>query len=126
MMKTVRTQTSPVAADATPASPAPGAKMIASVLLLASAIVLGISAAPRPSYAQSPKATPGASAKAQDVSKWIGKSTKELKARLGEPSSTQYLQETGGWLLIYSHPGEPHYVFETGPDGRIRRATATR
>ena len=124
-MSTVKSKTSPVSADATFASARRAAKMIRSALLLAAAVSLAISVTPRLSYAQSAKATPSASGKGQDVSKWIGKSTKEVKARLGEPSSTQYLQETGGWLLIYSHSGEPHYVFETGPDGKVRKATVT-
>jgi len=57
-----------------------------------------------------------------DPQQWIGKRLPDLTAKLGEPSSIEPLQETTGDLVIYSHPGFPHYVFETGPDGKVEKA----
>ena len=56
--------------------------------------------------------------------KWIGKRLPDLINALGQPTSIEPLQETTGDLVIYSRPGFPHYVFETGPNGRIVTAAA--
>lgn len=49
----------------------------------------------------------------------------ELTTKLGPPTSVQPLLETAGQLIIYARPGEPHYVFETGPNGKIVSAATT-
>lgn len=62
------------------------------------------------------------SAQAQNsggVSKWIGMTTHQVREKLGEPTSSQMLQETGGLMLIYAKPGKTHYVFEIGPNGKV-------
>lgn len=56
---------------------------------------------------------------------WIGKRLKDVTSALGTPTTVQYMQETGGQLIIYAHPGQKHYVFETGPSGEIVSATET-
>ncbi len=55
---------------------------------------------------------------------WVGKTLPELTARLGQPTSVQPLLETTGQLVIYARPGAPHYVFETGSNGKIVSASA--
>lgn len=129
MMNVIRVEAGTVGyerADTASVSARSAASKLGTSLLLAAAIGLSMCVAPLPSYAQGAKATPSGSEKSEDVSKWIGKSTAEVKAKLGKPSSTQFLQETTGWLLIYSRPGEPQYVFETGPDGKVRKVTITK
>ncbi len=101
------------------------AKHVAAAAAFAVAVGLAVCVAPTSSRAQSPEATPSAT-ETPGVSQWIGKTSGEVRAKLGPPTTAEYLQETGGYLLIYAHPGEPHYVFETGPDGRVKRATVTR
>jgi hypothetical protein len=54
---------------------------------------------------------------------FIGKTLTELTARLGQPTSVQPMLETTGQLLIYARPGTPHYVFETGSNGKIVSAS---
>ena len=56
---------------------------------------------------------------------WIGKRLKDVTSALGPPTTVQYMQETGGQLIIYAHPGQKRYVFETGPSGEIVSATET-
>ncbi len=56
------------------------------------------------------------------ASEWIGKRRHEVLDKLGEPTSATPLIETGGELLIYAKSGQPHYAFETGPDGRVVKA----
>ncbi len=58
-----------------------------------------------------------------DMSKWIGMTTHQVRKKLGEPTSSQMLQETGGLLMVYAKPGKPHYVFEFGPNGKVDKAT---
>ncbi len=58
----------------------------------------------------------------RNVSQWIGMTTHQLRKKLGEPTSSQMLQETGGLLLIYAKPGKTHYVFEIGPNGKVDKA----
>jgi hypothetical protein len=60
---------------------------------------------------------------AQGASQWIGKRLSDVKAKLGQPTTVQPLQETTGALIIYAQPGERHYAFETGPSGKIVTAT---
>ncbi len=57
------------------------------------------------------------------ASEWIGKPRHEVVDKLGQPTSATPLIETGGELLIYAKAGQPHYAFETGPDGRVVKAT---
>ncbi len=91
---------------------------------LAVSAALAVCTTPTNTRAQSPHPTPTKTG-APSPSEFIGKTAKEISARLGPPTTAEYLQETGGYLLIYAHPGEPHYVFETGPDGRVKRAAVT-
>jgi hypothetical protein len=56
------------------------------------------------------------------TSKWIGMTTHQVRKKLGEPTSSQMLQETGGLMLIYAKPGKTHYVFEIGPNGKVDKA----
>jgi hypothetical protein len=60
-----------------------------------------------------------------DPTKWIGKTMPDLTAKLGQPTSVQPLLQTSGQLIVYAQPGQPHYVFETGPNGKIVSAAAT-
>jgi hypothetical protein len=55
-------------------------------------------------------------------SEWIGKRRHDLIAALGEPTSATPLIQTGGELIIYAKSGQPHYAFETGPDGKVVKA----
>jgi hypothetical protein len=57
------------------------------------------------------------------ASEWIGKRRHEVVDKLGQPTSATPLIETGGELLIYAKAGQPHYAFETGPDGTVVKAT---
>ena len=57
---------------------------------------------------------------------WLGMSRRELFRQLGQPSQIIEYPDTGGQLLIYSHAGQDHYVFETGPDAKIIRAARTK
>ncbi len=57
------------------------------------------------------------------ASEWIGKHRHEVVAALGQPTSATPLIETGGELLIYAKSGQPHYAFETGPNGKVVKAT---
>ncbi len=56
------------------------------------------------------------------ASQWIGKTGDEVREKLGPPTEVQFLQETTGQMLIYANPGQPHYVFETGPKGLVVKA----
>jgi hypothetical protein len=56
---------------------------------------------------------------------WIGKSMNDVTRTLGRPSQVIPLIETGGKLLIYTRPNEPHYVFELGVDNRVSRVSVT-
>jgi hypothetical protein len=56
-------------------------------------------------------------------SEWIGKRRRDLIAALGPPTSATPLIETGGEVIIYAKSGQPHYAFETGPDGKVLKAT---
>jgi hypothetical protein len=53
------------------------------------------------------------------ASVWIGKRRHEVVEALGQPTSATPLIETGGEVLIYAKSGQPHYAFETGPDGTV-------
>lgn len=52
---------------------------------------------------------------------WIGKTRNDLTAAYGQPRGAVAEGDTGGEELFYSYQGH-HYVFETGPDGKITRA----
>jgi hypothetical protein len=56
----------------------------------------------------------------------MGKYRGEVVKRLGEPTEAIPLIETGGELLIYAHPGQTHYVFETAPGGIIDKAVVVK
>ena len=76
-------------------------------------------------WSMEPPPPSSARAEAQgNPQKWIGMRLSDLTVALGQPSSIEPLQETTGDLIIYSRPGFPHYVFETGPNGKIVSATA--
>jgi hypothetical protein len=74
-----------------------------------------------PSTSAAANAAPAPAPAAQ----WIGKTVPELTAKLGQPTSSQPLLQTTGQLIMYAHPGQPHYVFETGANGKIVSAVAT-
>lgn len=63
--------------------------------------------------------------KQTSANEWIGKTLPELTTNLGQPTSVQPLLETTGQLIIYGRPGQSHYVFETGPNGKIVSASAS-
>jgi hypothetical protein len=44
---------------------------------------------------------------------------------MGQPKEAVPMTDTGGEMLYYSYEGH-HYVFETGPDGKISSAVQTR
>jgi hypothetical protein len=69
--------------------------------------------------------SPAASEKAKNPSQWIGKTLSDVETDLGQPTSTMQLAQTSGYMIIYARPGEPHYVFETGPNGKIVSAHVT-
>ncbi len=77
---------------------------------------------PWPAYESS---APLSSQQPTSANEWIGKTLPELTAKLGRPTSVQPLLETTGQLIFYARPGQPHYVFEAGPNGKIVSATAT-
>ncbi len=120
-----RARVSRASIDATAVSAGRAARYLATAATVAAAVTLAVCIAPTSSRAQSPEATPSAT-EAPSASEFIGKTTKQVKDKLGPPTTTEYLQETGGWLLIYARPDAPHYVFETGPDGVVKRASVTR
>jgi hypothetical protein len=60
------------------------------------------------------------------ASYFMGKYRGEVVKRLGEPTEAIPLIETGGELLIYAHPGQTHYVFETAPGGIIDKAVVVK
>lgn len=93
-----------------------------AAIAVALALLMGL-AAPN-SRAQSNQ--PGGAARAEhrpSANKWIGMTIADLQKKLGQPTTSQMLQETTGMMLIYAKPGQTHYVFETGPDGKVRKAT---
>ncbi len=79
----------------------------------------------RPWSSYESSAAPPAGAKGISAKEWIGKSLSELTTKLGQPTSVQPLLETTGQLIVYAQPGQPHYVFETGANGKIVSAVAT-
>jgi hypothetical protein len=60
------------------------------------------------------------------ASYFIGKYRDEVVRRLGEPTDAIPLNDTGGQLLIFAHPGQTHYVFETAPGGIIAKAVVVK
>lgn len=93
-----------------------------AAIAVAAALLLGW-AAPNLRAQSSGAAEGSAQAEsAPNASKWIGMTIHQLQKKLGQPTSSQMLQETTGMMLIYAKPGQTHYVFETGPDGKVRKA----
>jgi|SRR5579875_2395509 len=79
----------------------------------------------QPWSAFGPSAPAAADAAPAPAAQWIGKTVPELTAKLGQPTSSQPMLQTTGQLIMYAHPGQPHYVFETGANGKIVSAVAT-
>jgi hypothetical protein len=96
-------------------------RYLAIAAIFAAALGLAVSIAPLDGRAQTSGATPSGT-EAPNTSQFIGKTAGEIRAKLGPPTTTEFLQETGGYLIIYARPGLPHYVFETGPDLKVKRA----
>lgn len=93
-----------------------------TAIAVALALLMGL-AAPN-SRAQSSQSGGAAQAERKPgANKWIGMTISDLQKKLGQPTTSQMLQETTGMMLIYAKPGQTHYVFETGPDGKVRKAT---
>jgi hypothetical protein len=82
--------------------------------------------AARPAEAQALTAPPNGAGTPTPRTQWIGMPRRELFKKLGQPSQIFEYPDTGGQRLIYSHPGQPHYVFETGPDNKVISATETK
>ncbi len=97
--------------------------LVSAALALAGALPGCDLIRPWPAYDSS--TVPTSSAQRPRASDWIGRTMPELTTKLGPPTSVQPLLETAGQLIIYARPGEPHYVFETGPNGKIVSAATT-
>ena len=54
---------------------------------------------------------------------WKGRNITQAVKKLGEPTLSQPLAETGGSMYIFAHHGETHWVFETDPGGKIVKAS---
>jgi hypothetical protein len=59
----------------------------------------------------------------QTAKYWKGKYISEATKQLGEPTQMTPLMESGKALYIFANPNEPHWVFETEPNGKIVKAT---
>lgn len=88
-------------------------------MLVGSALMVALAGC----FAQQP--TPG-TRQPVPASYFIGKYRSDVVKRLGEPTDAVPLIETGGELLIYAHPGQTHYVFESAPGGIIDKAVVVR
>ena len=53
---------------------------------------------------------------------WMGKTSEDVEKRFGRPSQSESLEDTGGRRYYYRAPGQPHYVFEFSPSGRVTAA----
>jgi hypothetical protein len=59
----------------------------------------------------------------QTATHWKGQYISEATKQLGEPTQMTPLMESGKTLYIFANPNEPHWVFETEPNGKIVKAT---
>jgi hypothetical protein len=50
---------------------------------------------------------------------WIGKSMSDVQAKFGPPTQMETLEDTGGKRSYYRESGQPHYVFEYNPMGKV-------
>ena len=97
-----------------------------TVLAVFAVAAIGVAAPARIAGAQEqPTATP-AEPESGAQTQWLGVTRAELFEKLGKPSQIIEYPDTGGQLLKYSDRGQKHYVFETGPDGRVIRAAVIR
>jgi hypothetical protein len=53
---------------------------------------------------------------------WKGRNISEVHKKYGDPTQMTALIQTGGTMYIYAHSGQPHWVFETDPGGKIVKA----
>ena len=80
-----------------------------------------------PSQLQSDRTAPSAaplspSEKNDFKAAWMGKTFDDVEQRFGRPSQSESLEDTGGRRYYYREPGQPHYVFEFGPRGKVTAA----
>jgi hypothetical protein len=62
------------------------------------------------------------SAKNEFKAAWMGKPSSEVEAKFGRPTKIEKLKDTGGTRYSYRSPGQPHYVFEFSPSGKVTAA----
>jgi len=53
---------------------------------------------------------------------WMGKRTEDVEKQFGRPTQMETLEDTGGQRYYYSADGQPHYVFEFTPNGKVSAA----
>jgi hypothetical protein len=53
---------------------------------------------------------------------WMGKRMDDVEKQFGRPSQMETLEDTGGKRYYYREPGQPHYVFEFTPNGKVSAA----
>ena len=54
---------------------------------------------------------------------WMGKTTSDVEHKFGRPTQMETLEDTGGKRYYYSESGQPHYVFEFTPNGKVTAAS---
>jgi hypothetical protein len=98
------------------------AALVATGVFLGCSVIAPVVAPWSPNNSSPPPAANGAPI---SPGEWVGKSVNDLKAKFGQPTSVLPLAQTAGYMIVYAEPGGAHYVFETGPNGKIVSATAT-
>jgi hypothetical protein len=101
-------------------------KAAGNVVLAGAMFAAGIGVAAPTAQGQEPPTSAQSDQTPGPQAQWLGVPRHELLKKFGRPSQIIEYPDTGGQLLIYSHPGQPHYVFETGPDGKVIRAAKTK
>ena len=53
---------------------------------------------------------------------WMGKREDDVVKQFGRPTQVETLEDTGGKRYYYRAEGQPHYVFEFTPNGKVSAA----
>jgi len=96
--------------------------ILTAVFLLTMLAIAGVEVS-RPGRLQQARADAAEpSAKNEFKAAWMGKPSSDVEAKFGRPTKIEKLKDTGGTRYSYRSPGQPHYVFEFSPSGKVTAA----